>query len=60
MFDAQDIQKFLPYILVNVLNILQPVNNENEYAMKGTREEFRYIALLTGYFLSQFNRLSFF
>lgn len=34
-FEANDLEKFMPYLLTNVLNLLQPVTNENEYAMKG-------------------------
>ena len=29
-----DLKQFMPQIMVNTLNILQPVNGENEYAMK--------------------------
>jgi len=34
LFEAKDLQQFFPSILANVMNLLQPVTNENEYAMK--------------------------
>lgn len=34
VFESADIQKFLPYVLTNVMNLLSPGTNENEYAMK--------------------------
>ena len=34
LVSATDLEQFMPQIMINTLNILQPVTGENEYAMK--------------------------
>jgi len=34
LFTGSDLEQFMPHLIVNILNLIQPVSGENEYAIK--------------------------